>query len=370
MSKRSDQWGMSFLSMIGIMIILACNAITSPVASPPTTYPTGEKIESTPTGKPTAITQPTLVPTKILMPLPTYTEVPVFPTNSGSEIGDIADACTLVHPEEVAVLFPNPPLPENELKVEKGYTVSRCTYNSPDMSLSISSAASPDFISSLDEGIQTIKQYPLYKQFSAFGAEIYQVGAAEDNPPRDVFAGILIKDNTAIQVVGRGKSYIYHAERETLLLKAIASRIPPEKTIFNACDLITIDEVEIRFSNPPAPTHELSRREGYSYASCTFQNENMKLTLTIGAEPGAAEGLTQNMQELMNQTGFIIRYEASGVDIYQWGGPNDETRIGELFMAYLIKGDNIMEIIGQGVSYKYDESREMAWITTIAGRIP
>ena len=370
MSKRSDRWGMSFLSMIGIIIIFACNAITSPAASPPTIPPTTEKIENTPTRKPTAVIHPTLVPTKIPAPLPTYTEVPVFPTNSGSEIGDMANACTLVHPEEVAVLFPNPPTPENELKVEKGYTVSNCTYSNIDMSLSITSAASPDFISTLVEDIQSIKQYPLYKQFSAFGAEIYQVGAAEDNPPTDVFAGILIKNNTAIQVVGRGKSYIYHAERETLLLKAIASRIPPEKTIFNACALITIEEVGIRFPNPPAPTHELNRREGYSYASCTFQDDNMKLTLTIGAEPGGAAGLAQNMQELMNQTGFIRRYDASGADIYQWGGPNDETKIGELFVAYLIKGDNIMEITGQGVFYQYDESREIAWITTIAGRIP
>jgi len=277
----------------------------------------------------------------------------------------------LVRLEEVAALFPNPPSPTNELKMEQGYTVSKCTYyKSEELYLSISVAASPDFVDSVAEHVQNLKALPSSKQFSYSGVEIYQAGTMIDHVRQDAFVGIMVKANTAVEIEGSGIGYIYHAERETLFLKAIASRLPPETTVFNACDLITTEEVSARFPNPPAPTHELLREEGYSVSACTFLDDSMDLTLKVGAKPGANQELSEHMQSVMKEFPSILQRFAFKAETYQWGGPNKYTNIGEAFAAIIIKGNNIMEIEGQGISYQYDESREIAWIETIASRLP
>ncbi len=372
MLKRSNRWGASLFPILGIILTLACNTLAPATANPPSVLATQEKIQVTSTlPPPSAAPQPTLRPTNPPAPPPTFTKIPEFPTNTGLEIGDLTDACTLIRMEEVAVLFPKPPQPANELKKERGYTASSCTYNDGSMSLSISIAASPDFVDSLAEHIANIKSFPLFKQFSASGAEIYQVGAGDKNSHADAFAGIIIKNNTAVEVVGTGKAYVYHTERETLFLKAIASRLPPETTIFNACNLVTLDEVAARFPNPPAPTPELQKYDGYSATSCTFQDNNMKLIIMVGqAQPGDVAGLTENMHNVMKELPVIINYSAYGADIYQWGGSNDETDIGDVLAAILIKEPNILQIEAQGAFYQYNANRETTWIQTIASRLP
>lgn len=370
MLRQSNRRVISLLLSIGIMITFACNLITTPSAQLPTAQPTIEKIADTPTLAPPPTKHPTLRP-PIPQLLPTHTEMPSFATAAESASGSSLDACTLVYRDELRALFPKPPQPSSESREEYGYIVSKCIYNGDDWVLTISMAASPDFIDSLAEEMQTIRTYPLFERFEAHGAEIYQVGTVNEGGPGEVFGGIILKDNTAVEIVGSGKSYVYEPERVTQLLSTIAHRLPPETVVFNACDLIRPEEVEMRFPNPPSPEPELLRYKGYSVVSCYYRDDTMDLTLNIKEEPGSIPEFMQQLDDLMKQVPFIIHYAAFGTDIYQWGGPNiDTSNNEEVFTAILIKGSNILQIESKGVSYQYDENREIEWMKIIANRLP
>ncbi|MBI5952233.1 MAG: hypothetical protein HY865_11295 [Chloroflexi bacterium] len=367
MSQRSGTGIKLFFLMTGVIITLACRVLFPAPSNTPISEPSPKTLESPFISQPT----PTIRPTKIRTPLPSRTQIPAFPTDMGAYTADILNACTLVQTGEVAALFPNPPMPTNELKKESGYTISRCLYENDEMRLSISIASSPDFIDSLTEDLLNMKQVPLFVQFSASGANIYQASAPNGYTHVGViFAAIIIKDNTAVKIIGSGKSYQYHAPRETLFVKALAGRLPRETIVFNACNLVTMDEVAELFPNPPKPINELHREEGTSYSTCSFLDDNMNLTLGVKLDAESARGLTESMQNLMKETPLVTEYFALGADIYQWGGPNDDTQIGEIFMAMIVKGDTIMEITGTGVSYQYDEDRETRFVSTIVGRLP
>ena len=360
---------------LGLPLLLACNAITpDPTSAPAPVIELPPEIATAPappTPPPTVALPPTARPT--VPPLPTQTQpataalvhLPTFPANPDTEAGDIADACSLVRLEEVAALFADPPMPVQDTQEEYGYTISECLFGSETMSLSISSAVSPDYISEISEHILNIQNFPLYEQFTASGADIYQVGAAEPNSVEDVFAAIIVKGNTAVEIVGQGKGYVYYAKRETLFLKAVASRIPPETLIFKACDLILPEEVAARFSNPPAPTSELLRFRGYSAVSCYYRDDFMSLKLEIQVRPDFIRDFQQELDDMMQQTPAFIHYLAHGADIYHWGGPN-----GEGLLAIIIKGDNVIQLTGEGGAYVYDESREIQWMEAIASRLP
>lgn len=362
---------------LGSAYLVACNAISPNGTSTPGPAPAIElppeiaTAHAPTTLPPTVAPPPTARPT--IPPLPTQTQpptlalvhLPTFPANPDTEAGDIADACSLVRLEEVAALFADPPTPVRDTQEEYGYTISECLFGSETMSLSISSSTSPDYIDEISEHILSIQNYPLFEQFTASGAEVYQVGAAEPNSVEDIFAAIIIKGNIAVEIVGQGKGYAYYAKRETLFLKAIASRIPPETLIFNACDLVLPEEVAARFSNPPAPTPELLRYRGYSAVSCYYRNDAMSLTLAIEVRPDSIQQLKQELEDLMQQTPAFIHYLAHGADIYQWGGSNEEG-----LLAIFIKGENVIQLTGNGGAYVYDESREIQWMEAIASRLP
>jgi hypothetical protein len=364
MSQQPKAGKKLFFLLTGVIITLACNVLVPTPTNTPIIEPGLKTLES-------PAIRPTLRPTKIRTLLPPHTQTPVFPTDTGTDIADISNACTLVRTEEVAALFPNPPAPTNELKKERGYTISNCVYSNNEMNLSISIASSPDFIDSLTEALLNMKQVPLFVQFSVSGADIYQAAAPNGyTHVGEIFAAIIIKGNTAVKITGSGNSYQYYAPRETLFIKAIAGRLPRETIVFNACNLITIDEVAALFPNPPKPINELIKEEGESHTTCSFHDDNMSLTLAVGSNADSNQGLTESMQKLMKENAFVIEYFASGADIYQWGGPNDDTKIGEIFMAIIIKGDNAMEITGAGVSYQYDENRETKLVRAIVSRLP
>ncbi len=341
-----------------------------PTTSSPSVQPPTVKIEDTPTLPPAPTTRPTTRPSPYPTLRPAPTQIPQFPTDAVPGIGNALDACTLVRSDEIAVLFSNPPQPFSEATPESGYIVSKCAYDGGDWTLTISMAASPDFINSLARDLQTIRTYPLFERLNAYGAEIYQVGTTNESGPGDVFGGIILKDNTAVEIVGNGTSYVYQAELVTQLLSAIAHRLPPETAVFNACDLVRWEEVEARFPNPPSPESELFRYQGYSVADCSFRDDAMKLYLSVQKEPDSIPQYMQELENMMKEYPFIIHYTAYGTDIYQWGGSNLDTSDQEVLAAILIKGDNVLQIQGQGVSYQYDEDREREWMGIIASRLP
>jgi hypothetical protein len=136
--------------------------------------------------------------------------------------------CALVLVDELKIRFPNLSGPNNELGTNDNYPVSICKYANDDMEFRVYMAASDDYARHLtDEAEYAISVSNLFTHFSTSGAEIYYFGGSnEDNKPGEFFAAMIVKGNVGIRVQGMGYSYQYSAEREKLLLEAIAARLP------------------------------------------------------------------------------------------------------------------------------------------------
>ena len=128
----------------------------------------------------------------------------------------------MVKQEEVAVLFPNPPEPRNEFKHAENGLISVCTYTNEEISLTINLGYATK------EDKQSLKYSPDFSQIFIPGAEIYLVGGLSTPPEQgDSWLGVILKDDDLmVSIFGNGRSYHYHFERETDLLKAMAGRLP------------------------------------------------------------------------------------------------------------------------------------------------
>jgi len=149
--------------------------------------------------------------------------LPSAPTNDV-----MTDACLLVKENEVAFYIPVPPKPKKELFEDEAGKGSACSYSSEQTDLEISIATMPGTIGQFKTSLQDqINQDPSSKHFTSSNSDIYQFGGVNDvNNPGDLFTGVILKGDVCVYISIHGSSYRYDPEKESLLLKTIAARIP------------------------------------------------------------------------------------------------------------------------------------------------
>jgi hypothetical protein len=149
-----------------------------------------------------------------------------LPSASTSDV--MTDACLLVKENEVAFYIPVPPKPKKELFDDEAGTGSACSYSSEQTDLEISIATMPGTIGQFKTSLQDqINQDPSSKHFKSANSDIYQFGGVNDvNNPGDLFTGVILKGDVCVYISIHGSSYRYDPEKESLLLKTIAARIP------------------------------------------------------------------------------------------------------------------------------------------------
>lgn len=369
MSQRFTRWEKIFISMTGIMIILACSVFVPKSTDIPTSEPSTHTQVVAPTTPPMIPIRPISPPTKARPPLPKPVQPSKVPAGIEPDKGVITNACLMVQMNEVAALFPNPPAPSNEFKTQDEGSTSTCSIIDGKTYLTLAVMTNPEYIR-FNSIIDKIKVTDGFTQFSVSEANIYQTRwPTQDFKSGNALAAIIMKGNLAVEISGASDSYQYDSTRESQFLTKIAKRLPFIPSARNACALITVNEMLGLFPNLTAPNQDVMQYETYAEYICRYVNDDMDFSISIATNPELARQYAANLEQVISAGTPVAHFPASGADIYQGVVRDDEHKL-DFFAAIILKGDIVIRLGGRGTAYEYNAEREARLLEAVAGRLP